>query len=95
MDCQSNGKHACTWDQVLAKLKYDPRTDPNYTYTLSSGASAWEAHANARKPGLTGFCFLSKGWPSMTMVTYNPSGTAGFVDTELGNRSVEGEGFQR
>ena len=99
-DCQSNAQHACTLDQMISgntaanagRLKYDPRKDPNYTYTVFASGTAWEAHATAKKPGLIGFCFLSRSYPTV-MVTYSTTGTAGFVDTELPNRSIEGDSF--
>jgi Concanavalin A-like lectin/glucanases superfamily len=92
-NCDSNGKRACTWDQLLTKLKYDPRTDPNYTYTVFASGTAWEAHATAKKAGLTGFAFFARSWPGSTLATFNPSGTSGYVDTELQARSVDGDSF--
>jgi hypothetical protein len=103
-DCQMNAKRACTLDQMISgatganggrgsRLKYNPKSDPNYTYTVFASGLAWEVHATAKKPGLIGFCFLSRSYPSV-IVTYSPSGTAGFVDTELPNRSIEGDSFQ-
>jgi hypothetical protein len=102
-DCQYHGKRACTMDQLLAgpvaadgshleRLKFDPRTDPNYTYTLAVSEMAWEAHANAKKPGLLGFSFFSRTFPPAT-ATYNRSGTAAFIDKELTGRSIEGDSF--
>jgi hypothetical protein len=102
-DCQYRAKRACTLDQLLAgpvaadgshlqRLKFDPKMDPNYTYTLAASGLAWEAHANAKKPGLSGFCFLSRSFPQAT-ATYNPAGTAGFIDKELMGRSIEGDSF--
>jgi Concanavalin A-like lectin/glucanases superfamily len=93
-ECQRNTKRACTLDQLLPKLKFDPRTDPNYTYTVASAGAAWEAHATAKKAGLIGFCFLSRSYPSVT-ATFSASGTAGFVDSELMGRSIEGDTFAR
>ena len=91
-DCQMRGKHSCALDQVLSRLKFDPKTDPNYTYTLAASGLAWEAHANARKPGLAGFCFMSRRF-GQVIATYNPAGSAGFVDKELTGRSIEGDSF--
>lgn len=93
-DCQNQRKAACAWDQVLGKLKFDPRTDPNYTYTLAIGGLAWEAHANAKKPGLGGFYFFSISFPTVDAF-YNPSGPASVVSREIGNRSIEGDSFMR
>jgi hypothetical protein len=103
-DCQYHAKRACNFDQLLTggaaadgahldRLKFDPRTDPNYTYTVAANGFAWEAHATAKKPGLLGFYFFSRSFPQVT-VTYNPAGTAGVIDKELGTRSVEGNSFQ-
>jgi hypothetical protein len=102
-DCQYRAKRACTLDQMLAgtvaangsrlgRLKFDPKTDPNYTYTVAASGLAWEAHATAKKPGLLGFYFFSRSFPQST-ATYNPAGTAGVIDKELGGRSIEGDSF--
>ena len=102
-DCQRRAQRACTLDQLLAgpvaadgsridRLKFDPKTDPNYTYTLAAVGIAWEAHANAKKPGLAGFCFLSKTFPR-TDATYNRSGAALVIDQDLTSRSIEGDSF--
>ena len=73
-------------------LKFDPRKDPNYTYTVAASGTAWEAHANAKKPGLIGFCWMSRSFPNANAF-YNPSGIATVIDKELGNRSIEGDTF--
>jgi len=73
-------------------LKFDPKLDPNYTYTLAASGLAWEAHATAKKPGLIGFCFLSRSFPTANAY-YNRSGTATAIDKELPNRSIEGDSF--
>ena len=102
-DCQNRAKRACTLDQLLAgpiasdgshidRLKFDPKTDPNYTYTLAASGMAWEAHANAKKTGLLGFYFFSRSFPSVT-ACYNPAGTATVIDSELMSRSTEGDSF--
>ena len=102
-DCQSRANRACTLDQLMAgpvaadgahldRLKFDPKVDPNYTYTLAANGLAWEAHANAKKPGLRGFYFMSRSFPQTT-VTYNPAGTAGVIDKELAGRSISGDSF--
>ena len=101
--CQNRAKRACTLDQLLAgpiasdgshidRLKFDPKTDPNYTYTLAASGMAWEAHANAKKTGLLGFYFFSRSFPSVT-ACYNPAGTATVIDSELMSRSTEGDSF--
>jgi hypothetical protein len=81
----SDGSH-------LDRLKFDPKTDPNYTYTLAASGMAWEAHANAKKTGLLGFYFFSRSFPSVT-ACYNPAGTATVIDSELMSRSTEGDSF--
>lgn len=98
-NCELNGQRACPMGEVLKgskvsgeHLKFNPGVDPNYTYTLSAGWTAWEAHATPKKPGLTGFCFMSRTIGT-TVTTYNPSGAAGWTDRELTNRSIEGDGF--
>jgi hypothetical protein len=91
-DCQSRQKTACGWDQVLGRLKFDPRTDPGYTYTLGASGVAWEAHANAKKPGLGGFYFFSISFPGV-QAFYNSSGTASVISRQLTDRSIDGESF--
>ncbi len=93
-DCQNTRKAACGWDQVLPRLKYDLRKDPNYNYTLQTGGLAWEGHANPKKPGLGGFYFFSLSFPSVN-VFYNAAGTASVVSKELTERSIEGDSFMR
>jgi hypothetical protein len=74
-------------------LKFDPaKTDPNYTYTLSAGGTAWEAHANAKKPGLKSFYFAAQNIGTVT-TTYNAAGPAGSTDEHIMDRSVEGDLF--
>ena len=102
-ECQLDIQHTCPLDQLLAgtypsgknieHLKFNPnRTDPNYTYTLAVNGMAWEAHATPKKPGLKGFCFMSRNIGSTT-ATYSNSGPAGWTSTELGNRGMEGDSF--
>ena len=102
-DCQNRAKHACSMDDLVAgaaasdgsrlpHLKFDPRTDPNYTYTVGASGMAWEAHATAKRPGLIGFYIWSRQFPIASMY-YSPAGPAAIIDKELGNRSVEGEGY--
>jgi len=102
-ECQLDIQHACPLDQLLSgaypkgsgieRLKFDPnKTDPNYTYTLAVGAMAWEAHATAKKPGLKGFCFMSRD-VGTTTVTYSNTGPAGWTSTEVGNRGMQGDSF--
>jgi hypothetical protein len=103
-DCIRRAKRACTLDQLLAgpaaadgsridRLKFDPKTDPNYAYTLAASGMGWEAHANAKKSGLSGFCFLGRDFPHIDIVTYNSAGTATVLDKDLPSRSIEGDSF--
>ncbi len=101
--CQREARHACTLDQLMTgpvgedgshidRLKFDPKTDPNYTYTISTSGREWEAHANAKRAGLIGFCFLADSSGS-TSASYNPSGSAKATDKELTSRSIQGDSF--
>jgi hypothetical protein len=93
-DCQSDSaKRACPMAQVKAHLKFDPAADPAYTYTLGINGMAWEVRATAKKPGLLGFYFMQRSWPGSALATYNRAGTAGAIDIEIGNRSIEGDSF--
>jgi hypothetical protein len=102
-NCQLTLQHVCPMNQMLSgaypngagieHLKFDPnKTDPNYVYTLAASGMAWEAHANPKRPGLKGFCFMARTIGTTT-ATYNPSGSAGWVDKELMNRGTEGDSF--
>jgi hypothetical protein len=102
-ECQMRAKAACSMEQMLAgpvapdgshlsRLKFDPKSDPNYTYTLGAVGMAWEAHANAKKPGLLGLYFLSKSIAGPD-VSYNPSGTASPIDKQFTGRSIAGDSF--
>jgi hypothetical protein len=97
-DCQLKLQRACSMGEAMSgaggeRLKFDPnKTDPNYAYTLTSGGMAWEAHANAKKPGLKGLCFMARSIGS-TVTTYSATGKSGWVDAEIMNRSIEGDSF--
>jgi hypothetical protein len=101
-ECQLDVQRACPLDQLLSgaypkggidHLKFDPdKADPNYTYTLAVNGMAWEAHATAKKPGLKGFCFMSRD-VGTTIVTYSNSGPAGWTSTAVGNRGMSGDSF--
>ncbi len=98
-DCQLNLKRACSMSELLSgpggeHLKFDPnKTDPNYTYTFASGGMSWEAHANAKKPGLSGFCFMARGIGT-TVTTYSTTGKAGWTDVEIMGRGIDGDSFE-
>jgi hypothetical protein len=66
----------------IPRLKFDPKIDPNYSYSLATDGMAWQAHANPRKPGLAGFYFVSNGSPSDSAY-YNPAGNATDTDKDL------------
>lgn len=100
-ECQmSSQPKACSMSELMTTaagrehLKLDPnKSDANYTYTLASGGMAWEAHANAKKPGLKGFCFMSRSIGT-TVTTYSSTGKSGWTDTDIGNRGIEGDTFR-
>jgi hypothetical protein len=77
---------------AIQHLKFDPRLDPNYSYTLDTSGMAWEVHATARKAGLMGFYFLSRNGFGVD-AHYNPSGSATAIDKYLTGRSVSGDSF--
>ena len=102
-DCQLTLQHVCPLAQTLSgaypkgtnieRMKFDPnKTDPNYTYTLLTNGMAWEAHANPKRPGLKGFCFMSRD-VGTTIVTYSLSGPAGWTSTPVGDRGMSGDSF--
>jgi len=102
-NCQLTLQHVCPLEQTLSgaypqgsgieRLKFDPnRSDPNYTYTLATNGMAWEAHANPKKPGLKGFCFMARDIGTV-VATYSKSGPAGWTSTPLGDRGMEGDSF--
>jgi|HubBroStandDraft_1064217.scaffolds.fasta_scaffold42227_2 hypothetical protein len=102
-ECQLDFQHTCALDQLLSgtypagshadHLKFDlNKTDPNYAYSLAVNGMAWEAHATSKKPGLKGFCFMSRS-VGTTTVTYSNTGPAGWTSTEVGNRGMEGDSF--
>ena len=102
--CQLDVQRTCTMQELLTpgltlnksrigNLKFDPnKTDPNYTYTLAVGGESFELHANAKRPGLLGFCIMGHGI-GFSVATYSSSGKASFVDPEMGERGVEGDSF--
>jgi hypothetical protein len=104
LNCQLTLKKACSLNQMITAsyppegksiehLKFDPnKTDPNYTYTVATNGTVWEAHANPKKPGLRGWCFMARDVGSVIM-TYNKTGPSGYTDTPLGNTGVSGDGF--
>ena len=103
-DCQFQLKRTCSMAEVsgggpaanaqkTGHLKYDPRTDPNYTYTVGALDDAWDVHATPKKPGLMGFYIWSRSMGAANIV-YNPSGAASAIDRQFTSTSVEGDSFQ-
>jgi hypothetical protein len=103
-DCQFQLQRTCSMAEVTGggtaangqktgHLKYDPRTDPNYTYTVGALDMAWDVHATPKKPGLMGFYMWSRGMGGATIV-YNPNGAASAIDRQFTSTSVEGDSFQ-
>jgi hypothetical protein len=103
-DCQFQLKRTCSMAEVsgggpaanaqkTGHLKYDPRTDPNYTYTVGALDMAWDVHATPKRPGLMGFYIWSRGMGEATIV-YSPNGAASAIDRQFTSTSVEGDSFQ-
>jgi len=101
--CQLSLQHVCPLDQMISgaypkgsnieHLKFDPnKTDPNYTYTVQASGMTWEAHANAKKPGLIGFWITAHNLATSTE-TYSPTGKASSTDTPLADRGMQGDSF--
>jgi hypothetical protein len=100
-ECGRNGG-PCTVAQMVAgpkpaagamtpsKLKYDPSTDPNYTYKLTINGSNWELWAIPKKAGLGGF-YVAPGMMQDTY--YNAKGAASNKDRKLAGSSVNGDIF--
>jgi hypothetical protein len=103
-NCQLTLQKTCPLNQIIAgsyppagkdieHLKFDPnKTDPNYTYTLATNGMVWEAHANPKRPGLRGWCFMARDVGTVIM-TYNKTGPSGYTDTPLGNTGISGDSF--
>ena len=91
LDCQLRAGSACTMDQMVGRLKYDPAGDPNYTYAVKVNGKAWEAHADPKRQGLGGFYFMARVMSPDAY--YNPNGPAGPMDRQLTSRSISGESF--
>lgn len=103
LNCQLRAKMACTMEQLIAgakasdgskigRLKFDPAIDPNYTYTLATSGTAWEARANPKVPGLVSYYFYAKSiGPVDAHYSRNP--TAGALDKEMTSRGVSGDAF--
>ena len=101
-ECQKRLEVACTLEQLvngppgkdkwrMYKLKYDPATDPDYTYTITPNGRAWQAEARPRHDGLGGFLFVSKGMSPNAY--YRPDGPATVKDFMLMGWGVDGDSF--
>ncbi len=101
-DCQMHAGGACTLEQMIAgpkatdnwhinHLKFDPATDPNYTYTVKVNGKSWEAHADPKRQGLGGFYYMAKFVSPDAY--YNANGPAGPMDRQLTSRSISGDSF--
>jgi hypothetical protein len=100
-ECGRNGG-PCTVAQMVAgpkaaagamppsKLKYDPSTDPNFTYKLTISGSNWELWVIPKKPGFGGF-YVAPGMMQDTF--YNAKGAASNKDRKLTGSSVNGDIF--
>ena len=100
-ECGRNGG-PCTVAQMLAgpkataggmtpsKLKYDPSTDPNFTYKLTINGSNFELWVIPKKPGFGGF-YVAPGMMQDTY--YNAKGAASNKDRKLTGSSVNGDIF--
>jgi hypothetical protein len=102
-ECWRDGTRVCLMNELLTgpvvkgekldHLKFDPKTDPNYNYILTSNETGWQLHANAKKPGLMGFLLDGHNFMVMT-VTYNRSGVATTTDTPFTSRGISGDSFR-
>ena len=99
-ECQKRLEAACTLEQLvngppgkdkwrMYKLKYDPATDPDYTYAISVNGRAWQAEARPRHEGVGGFLFVSRGM--MPSAYYKPDGPASAKDFQLMGWGVDGD----
>jgi hypothetical protein len=100
-ECGRNAGGPCTIAQMVAgpkptgnftvsKLKYDPSTDPNFTYKLTINGSNWELWVIPKKAGLGGF-YVAPGMMQDTY--YNAKGAASNKDRKLTGSSVNGDIF--
>lgn len=98
-ECQKRLEAACTLEQLvngppgkrLYKLKFDPATDPDYTYAITVNGRAWTAEACPRHDGIGGFLFVSKSM--IPNAYYKPDGPATAKDFMLMGWGVDGDSF--
>jgi len=84
------GPKAAAGAMPPSKLKYDPSTDPNFTYKLTISGSNWELWVIPKKPGFGGF-YVAPGMMQDTY--YNSKGAASNKDRKLTGSSVNGDIF--
>jgi hypothetical protein len=100
-ECGRNAGGPCTIAQMVAgpkptgsmsvsKLKYDPSTDPNFTYKLTISGSNWELWVIPKKAGFGGF-YVAPGMMQDTY--YSGKGAASNKDRKLTGSSVNGDIF--
>lgn len=101
-DCLDKLGKPCTTEQLRKgavlrdgkrtwRFMYDPDTDPNYSYVITSDKRGWEVHANPKRPGLIGF-YISAPDGSNTKY-FNRKGAATNKDEKIGANSVVGTMF--
>jgi hypothetical protein len=103
-ECFRAGNHVCTINEMvagpvvkgqhIAGLKFDPKTDPNYTYTLNDPQNGeWAINADPKKPGLIDFCLSAHNY-FVTTVTYSRKGKATPTDTGFTSTGITGDSFR-
>ena len=85
------GPKASNWN--IGRLKYDPRKDPNYNYTVAVSKNGWTASAKPQRPDLGGF-FVDGIGRMAANTYYRANGPATNKDTKLDEISISGELFQ-
>lgn len=100
-ECGRDAGGPCTIAQLVAgpkstdgskvgKVKFDPSTDPNFTYKLAINGSNWELWVTPKKPGFGGF-YVAPGMMGDTY--YSAKGAASNKDRKLTGSSVNGDIF--
>jgi hypothetical protein len=102
-ECWRAGNHVCTIDEMVAGpvvsgqhisgLKFAPKMDPNYTYTITTSDTGWQLHADPKKPGFISFCLDGHNFFVMN-VTYSRTGKATPTDTGFTSTGITGDSFR-
>jgi hypothetical protein len=103
-ECFRAGNHVCTIGEMvagpvvkgqhIAGLKFDPKTDPNYTYALTTPKEGeWDMNADPKKPGLISFCLSAHNY-FVTQVTYDRKAKATPTDTGFTSTGITGDSFR-